>query len=153
MAGSRSRVRAATMIGAFSALCACARQHAGTACGNPFPQLTTKNAALPSTVPSARGGVVIIGTVADSETHHALREAIVLFQSTGRPTGDTSAAYTDSAGGFATRLPSRGRYAYSVRSVNYSMVRGSIDVARDAETLRVVQSRGLPLCDVRLTAR
>jgi hypothetical protein len=113
----------------------------------------TKDAALPSIFPPANGGVLVIGSVADSATRHAVRDAVVWFYSTGTGPLDTTVAYTDSAGGFAVRLPRRDRYTYRAGSVNFSMRRGSIDVVRATETLRVVLHHDGWLCDVRLTAR
>ena len=95
----------------------------------------------------------MIGSVGDSATHHAIKDAVVLFYSATAGPRDTTVAYTDSAGGFAVRLSRRGPYVYTARSVSFSQSRGSIDVARAAETLRVVMHSVGWLCDVRLTAR
>jgi hypothetical protein len=151
MAVLRGRRVAPAIVLLLVFLGACARRHAVDDCDNPFPQIVTRSATLPSTLPPADGGARVIGSVAASATHHAIKGAMVLlYSSAGR---DTTIAYTDSAGGFATRLPSPGRHTYSVRSVGFSMVRGSIDLSRGTETLTVTMRHGPWLCDVRLTTK
>lgn len=133
----------------------CASQQPGlgrVSCSNPFPQLTTRMAALPSiSPPLGSDGVVIVGYVADSATRNALSGAIIRLRGIDRAVVDTTTAYSDSAGGFAIRIGTRGRYQYSVLAVNFAVIRDSIDLRRDAETVRVVMRRGLPLCNVQLT--
>lgn len=145
----RRRWFAPLIVWTFCVLGACARHHSVDDCENPFPQIMANDAALPR-LPPADGGVLVIGSVADSATHHALKGAAVLFYS-NVGASDTTVARTDSAGAFAVRLPSRGRYRYSVLSVVFSMMRGSIDVANQAETLRVVMRHGPWICNVRAT--
>jgi len=134
-------------------LSACARHHSVSDCDNPpFPQIMGTNAVLPSTLPPSDSGALVIGTVDDSATRNAVKDAIVLFYSSGL-VRDTTAAYTDSTGAFAVRLRGRGPHAYSVGSVGFSRARGSIDISHAAETLRVTIHHGPWLCDVRVTSR
>jgi len=99
--------------------------------------------------PIVIGGTIVLGYVADSATHTALSGAVIVLRAIDRGAVDTTTAYSDSAGGFATRIRSHGRYQYTVLAQNFGVARDSIDLRRDAETLRVAMRRGLPLCDVR----
>ena len=100
-------------------------------------------------VPIVSGGTVVLGTVADSATRTALSGALIVLRAIDRGAGDTTKAYSDSTGGFAIRIRSHGRYQYTVLAQNFGLISDSIDLRRDAETLRVAMHRGLPLCDVR----
>jgi len=99
--------------------------------------------------PIVIGGTIVLGYVADSATHTALSGAVIVLRAIDRGAVDTTTAYSDSAGGFAIRIRSHGRYQYTVLAQNFGVARDSIDLRRDAETLRVAMHRGLPLCDVR----
>ena len=101
--------------------------------------------------PLVGGGVVVVGSVADSATQNALSGAVITLRSINRSVADTITRYSDSVGGFAIQIRARGRYQYSVLAMNFALVRDSIDLRRDAETVRVVMRRGLPLCDVHAT--
>jgi hypothetical protein len=137
------------LIGQWS----CVGQHSSlgsASCRNPFPQATNRTAALPSlSLPVVSGGTVVLGYIADSATHTALNGALIVLRAIDGGAVDTTTAYSDSAGGFALRIRARGRYQYSVLAQNFGLIRDSIDLGRDAETLRVAMRRGLPLCDVR----
>ncbi len=133
----------------------CTRRYSpasGISC-NPFQQVTSRAAKVPSVLfPFPSGGAVLLGYVADSVTGNGLRGAeLSLIRRASDGSTDTTATYSDSAGGFEIHVPVRGRYYYSVRSLNFAMVRDSIEVTIAAETLRVMMRRGASLCDVRLT--
>lgn len=102
--------------------------------------------------PLGSGGLVVVGYVADSATQNALRGAIIRLRAIDPGVVDTTTAYSDSAGGFAIQIRTRGRYEYSVLAQNFALRRDSIDLRRGAETLRVVMRRGLPLCNVQQTS-
>lgn len=137
---------------ALGTACSCAKQYSASSAVscNPFEQLTSIAATVPRIVsPASSGGAVLLGYVADSATRNGLSGAMVSFiRRAGNGVADTTATHSDSAGGFAIRIPVRGRYYYSVRAINFSRVRDSIDVTTDAETVRVVMRRGAPLCNV-----
>jgi 3-hydroxy-3-methylglutaryl CoA synthase len=101
-------------------------------------------------LPVVSGGTVVLGYVADSATQTALSGALIVLRAVDRGAVDTTTAYSDSAGGFAIRIRTRGRYQYSVLAQNFALTRDSIDLRRDAETVRVAMRRGLPLCDVQV---
>jgi hypothetical protein len=63
---------------------------------------------------------------------------------------DSTAVYSDSAGGFSIGGLRPGRYQYFVHSINFTVKRGSIDLRPGIDTFRVLLARGPPICKVTL---
>lgn len=117
----------------------------------PFAQVAPEG--TPPAVPVVAAGVqpgnaVVVGYVADSTSGRGVGRAVVLLVSFEKR--DSIAAYSDSAGGFTIDRVRPGRYRYTVRSVNFHQRRDSLDVQPGIDTLRVVLTRGPPLCSVKV---
>lgn len=136
-------------------LCSCrtVRTNADdSSCRDPFRITGAGTAHVPSlNVPAIAGRATLVGYVADSITGRGLRGGVILLRATMPESRDSAAAYSDSTGGFSIGGLRAGRYQYTVRSVNFSMKRGSIDLRQGIDTLRVSLVRGPPLCNVRMT--
>jgi hypothetical protein len=125
-------------------------QHACNPFANIAPEGTT--AMLPhSTPPVLARTTTIIGYVADSASNRGVRGAFVLLIATETTARDSSWTVTDSTGGFQISGLRPGHYRLSVRSANFHMLRDSLELSEGVDdTLRILMSRGLPLCNVRL---
>jgi hypothetical protein len=118
---------------------------------HPFAQVAPEGTPLALPVVAAdvqQGKAVLIGYVADSTSGRGVGQAVVLLVSFEKR--DSVAAYSDSTGRFTIDGVRPGRYRYVVRSVNFQQRRDSLEVQPGIDTLRVVLTRGPPLCSVRL---
>jgi hypothetical protein len=96
--------------------------------------------------------VELTGTVADPATGLGIQQAMLRLRSLDGGTPDTIVVFSDSSGGFTVPALALGRYAVTVGSRNYHLLRDTIVVVVGLDTLRPSIQRALPVCSVRATS-
>jgi len=85
----------------------------------------------------------------DSNTGRGLNRAAVRLLALDQTQRDTTWV-VDSGGAFSISVPP-GRYRLTTMAVNYQRLQTAVEFRAPVETLRIVLTRGLALCEVRIT--
>ena len=146
--------RFSILLGAIAICSAClsvASQTRDPACENPNP-FGLASSLTPPQVPHptiSHGVTAVVGTMVDSNTGRGLNRAAVRLLALDQTQRDTTWV-VDSGGAFSISVPP-GRYRLTTMAVNYQRLQTAVEFRAPVETLRIVLTRGVALCEVRIT--